>query len=244
MGKVGSRSVVSTLNSNGDYHLIHIHALSDSILEGGEVAKRSRLWGRDLVSRSIGLRNYIKLSSKFRRHKIISLVREPISRNISSFFQNLNLFFSTEELDLINANSMPFSKISSVFDNRFDFERPFYWFDEEFKGVLDFDIYSREFDKDLGYSIYSQGNFDFLVIKLEMLDSCMQEALSRFLNINDVKLKHDNIGGDKAYSECYKVFKDKYRLSSDSLDMIFKKKYCMHFYTSSEIDSFRKKWAI
>lgn len=115
MGKVGSSSVYYSLQQIfNEKPVYHIHLLSKEMIEKGELYKRSLINGNNSYLYNNEFRK--KFKSSMRRGvkwKIISLVREPVGRNISAFFQNIDIFLS--EFDNKSESHIPESDISDIF---------------------------------------------------------------------------------------------------------------------------------
>lgn len=92
MGKVGSSSVFESLKYLGLKNpIFHIHYLSPSGIEHVERSNSGQTPRHILESRY--LRNVLEKGHPGQKWKIVSLVREPITRNISAFFQNIDQWY-------------------------------------------------------------------------------------------------------------------------------------------------------
>src|SRR5947209_8998852 len=79
--------------------------------------------------------------------KIVSLVREPIARNISFYFETLDVLWQTE-----NAHEkVGLECLMAEFKDRFTHERVLEWFDTEFKPTLGIDVYEHTFPREAGF---------------------------------------------------------------------------------------------
>ena len=163
--------------------------------------------------------------------KIITLVREPVSRTLSAIFQN--------PADFPNYD-MSFDSIISrhLMEGRLLFD----WFDHELKEYFGIDIYAHPFDKEKGYSIIKQGNVEVLAMKLEKLNS-LEQVISEFIGAPQFKLINANIGNDKHYKYLYKNVKDAIIIPREIFDMYYKDNPKMdHFYSEDEKTDFLKYW--
>jgi len=234
MGKVGSSTVYDSLKSYFPYNnIFHVHFLSENYLKH-ILPKKNHGWN---IEHGQKILEYIQ-NNPNKRIKIITLVREPVSREISNFFQN--------EIDYINEPIEEYSKseLLKIFQEKVNFSYTLTWFDEEFHKFTNLDIYSYQFDCDNGYSILKEENFDILAIKLEKLDHIIQEAIRRFLGINlkrkFIKSNETNIKPFK--SDFNRHFKENFKLTHSKLLDIYQSKFCQHFYTTDEIDYYINKW--
>ena len=253
MGKVGSRTVWrSLLDAELDVPVWHLHYLSDEIIGRLESLYRQtwpegnavHLWRcqflREKLDRGLG------------GLKIITLTRDPVSRNISSFFESCQ-FQPLERPGAYRVRSVDYDfearissddlrPLTSLFLEQLDHETPLVFFDREFRAVLGIDVYSREFPKSKGYEIYRDRRADVLVIRLEDLANCAGEAMNAFLRLDDFKLINANVGREKDYGPIYEQFKKSVRLPKSYLDEMYGSRYAQHFYTDAEISAFRARW--
>lgn len=257
MGKVGSSTIKKSLQAaDGDLLVCQIHYLTDNFLKTNERKYRQRF--RDFPPAtpehhwlSQILRKQLDRNFDGRKWKIVTLVREPVARNISAFFENLIVTdlnsgtkfkvksFYDFELTVTGEN---FEKLFELFLAKYDHETPLEYFDREFKGMLNFDIYASAFPKSKGYQIYEDERFDVLLIRLEDLNNCARTAFKEFLDMENFNLSAQNIGSRKSYNAIYKSFLKNVNLPLAYLDQMYRSKYAQHFYTPEEIENYRKKW--
>lgn len=164
--------------------------------------------------------------------KLIVGVREPVSRNISGYFQSLNY----RETKL--AFESEFVKFFAFCPHA----APLYWIDNEIKSNFGFDLYDYDFDRDKGYTRFLANGFDVFVYKLEKLDR-LEKEIGDFLEETDFRLKNDNVSSKSWHGEYYKNFVKNAKFSQAYLDFLYESKFAKHFYTDTEIQSFYKKWS-
>ena len=250
MGKVASTAIYESfqdLNLN-TYSIYHTHYLSDSGLSESERFykdnyNRIRAIHTPLIH-SYYVRRYLNSSTKHKL-KVITLVRDPVAKNVSSFFQNLEYLFGFSVHKQVRKNGIEsiLKDLDSLFLEKFTrHDIPLRWFDSEVKTVFNIDVFATPFMIEKGYQIYESECADVLLLKLEVLDKVLEEAFSQFLGIKRFKLKAENVGDDKKYAQVYKSFKKAISLPEDYLDKMYSSKYARHFYSDEEIASFRSKW--
>ena len=237
MGKVGSRSVGDSLKNCGISPLFHVHRIN---LENIKQVENEYI-GRGLnppheksgkfLNKNICRRN--------KKAKFITMVREPVSRNISAFFENHKRFTGVE----YGSKDFKIEKLTEIFMTEYIHDVPLTWFDKEIKLTLGIDVYKHPFPAKKGYSTIYKGNFELLILKLEISDKIKQKAISDFFNIHDFELKKSNVSNKKIYSETYEQFKKKIALPHSYLEKMLNSKYSRHFYTNSEIDAIWSKWS-
>jgi len=257
MGKVGSSTITSSLQRLlKDRLILQIHYLTQPYLSSIEQKNiqdfyPGRLNGYRHHWESLYLRKQIDKGLKDKQYKIVTLVREPISRNISSFFENLEIerigssqhykvksFYGFETTVDIGDPS----ELIRLFFETFDHDTPLVFFDREFKGVLGIDVFASEFPKSTGYQIYKDKHAEVLLIRLEDLNKCIEDAFREFLDIEHFTTVNKNIGDKKKYREIYRRFLDSIVLPESYVDMMYNSKYMQHFYSLEEINRFREKW--
>jgi hypothetical protein len=259
MGKVGSSTIQRSLKAlNLDVPIFHVHYLSKSRVE--ELEKERQKYFRTekfgLLKRP-WMYQFLReeLIKRFdgKKWKILSLTRDPVARNISAFFENLEFKQISEQtefevksdyynIDPIIIKSDDLEKLAILFFDRFKHDSPLDFFDRELKSVFGIDVYSSDFPKTKGYKIYSGEKADAVIIKLEYLNQCVQLAFKEFLNLENFTLINTNIGNQKDYAAFYSQFKDFIIFPNHYLNKMYQSKYMQHFYSDEEIKQFRYKW--
>ena len=181
---------------------------------------------------------YNIISKGKRKAKIITLVREPLRRNISAFFENLQIYIGLDNKD----TDYQLEKIMDIFIKEYSHEVPLQWFDLEFKKATGINVYNYPFPKDKGYITIEKNNIELLIVKLEISDSLKQRVIADFLHLDKFRLISQNIGKDKAYSNTYQQFKKEIRLSSAYIKKMLSSKYATHFYSEKDISELWARW--
>ncbi len=235
MGKVGSSTIYELLRKTYPcLHVFHVHFLSKNNLENILPAISSKYhWN---IGNGKRILEFIRNHPKY-PIKIITLVRDPISRDISGIFQNWEAKINNTDYTEVDAE-----ELCRYLDTK-DQSYTLSWFDSEFKDYLNFDIYSHTFDKQKGYSIYSHGNVDILCLKLERLDEIYEEAIESFLGKNSIVMKKYNLSVQKKTASLYKELTAKYKADNKKLRAVYDSKFVRHFYTEKEIDAYMDRWS-
>ncbi len=268
MGKVGSSTLVASLRANPSvvsrYSIYQVHRLTASGLEFVErVSAEARVRLRETSNPKrrfypeharVGrwLRPRLIDPKNNRKWLVITLVREPISRNVSSFFQNLEFRLSYDyrsELQRKGKEAVA-AEIQRLFDvNYLDpwaMERvdanPLTWFDSELKAVFGVDVYASDFPTKKGYQIYESDRARVLLLRLEDLNRIHSAALKEFLQLDDFTLVSANTAEAKAYSELYEIFLRDLTLPASYVDDLCNSRHARHFYTDAEIKHLRARW--
>lgn len=244
-GKVGSTSVEVTLERlRLPNPIFHIHFMDWDYLK--EVEEYLQQFSPDYsghISTGKGLRFFADRTWGKVRWKLITLVREPIGREISDLFENLRTFPDLRELHgdaLAEAAIRHMQELFAAFDASTDYAEN--WFDRELKKVFGFDLYAAPFDPSQGYAIYTAQHADLLLLRLEDLSRVGEQALGEFLGLKNVHLVNANQGKQKPYQQAYRQVVDKLRFSVTTLEAIYNTRYTHHFYSSAEIETFKEHW--
>ncbi|MRG85070.1 putative capsular polysaccharide synthesis family protein [Salinibacillus xinjiangensis] len=245
MGKVGSTSIEETLEKSPLY-IEHAHSLRSPMTY-------------EMFKRFSSTRYYLPLLSRLRQKingvvkkvifnnkkniKIISLVREPISRNISMFFQDIHIpiFDMAKYYNGRKDGDVSLETLKDLYFSKLNHKYGVTWFENEFEKTFGINIYDYEFDKEKGFTTISQKGIDIMVIKMEKL-GILEEEIGNFLEMKNFKLSKANISGRKWYSELYIKFKEEFSPSEEYVDSIYNNLYMEHFYTEEEIKKFKEKW--
>ena len=250
MAKVGSMSVYRTLERElPDHHIFHTHYLHPETTRTMNAAfrrffeTRGWVWFYDEIFGAEYL--YPRLQKKMQgpKWKVIALVRDPVSRNVSSFFQHLQFNFPTlKEIDKTDPNRVDTLTNTFLLESEGTHRFPLTWFHKEVRDIFGIDVFKTPFPFDQGYEIYEGEKADLLVIRLEDLDNCGSKALEAFLGLKDVELLTVNKASGKSYDGGYKTFKNSLRLPATYLDRMYSSRMARHFYQPHEIEIFRSKW--
>lgn len=243
MGKVGSKSVESSLRAYDlGSPICHSHLLND--LDRVAInARTSRVCPRQTLIEILHGKQVRKtiLGSPFIRCRVISLVRDPVARNISAFFENIAEFVDNYHERFVT-NRLPLDELSELFLNGYEHDIPLKWFEHQLKPVFGIDVFETEFARDRGYQIYHGQASSLLLLKLETLDQCAEAAFSEYLGIDQFVVKSTNVGENKEYRDLYRAFISSLILPETYLDRMYDSSVTRHFYTDDEIASFRSRW--
>ena len=181
--------------------------------------------------------------SRALRWKIITMVREPLANNVSSFFHN-NHWWPDEIRHLVDKSpEIALEKLTQMFFERYPHDLPLQWFDLEVLPMYQLDVYSTEFPHGRGYQIFTTDKADILLLRLENLAQEASSAIHNFLGIENFELVNDNLAADKWYGDMYRRFMREIELPESYLDRIYQSKMAQHFYSDSELERFRARWS-
>ncbi len=236
MGKVASSTIVKTLRESGYSNLFQPHRiLAENIAKYEQKAdKNNEYYIRvDEEGKTIDRYNLLKGS------KIITLVREPIERNFSAFFQNYKMMTG----DAFQDSNDSIEEMIGHFLKNYPHETPIRWFEDEFNKVLGINLYDYPFDHEKGYSIINVNDTSILAMQSEISDKAKEEALQLFLGDSDIHIARANESSQKAYNDAYKKFKKEIVLPERYISEMYDSDYARYFYAAEEIESFKQKWS-
>lgn len=259
MGKVGSKTIQKSLKTlDLNMPVYHSHLLTKERIAETE-QNRKKFFGTQRQSYlqrpwlNLFLRKQIDKGLDGRKWKIITLTREPIARNISTFFENLEVRCHRDpnkyeiKSDYYDIKPMIIGlkdvhRLFELFFDRLNHDAPLEFFDNQLKRVFGIDVYATEFQKKEGFKIYEDEKADVLLIRLENLNECAAIAFKEFLDVDNFKLIKKNIGANKVYAALYEKFKRDIILPNNYIEKIYSSKFMRHFYTEEEIKRFRILW--
>jgi hypothetical protein len=240
MGKVGSRAVFDTLDRMQELPpaIYHYHALV-----GLDDIERSLLALPAPPPRAL---EHVREAQNVRRSylagepahwKIITLVRDPVARHLSSFFHDITRYAPD-----FYGRPPSTAELCEVFLERFDHVTPLRWFELQFAPLFGLDVYASSFTREQGYQIHHQQRFDLLVIRAEDLDRHLETALASFLGISGLAPRRVNTGDDKPYAAAYRALRAEVVLPADYLDRQYRSRLARHFYSNDELSRFHAAW--
>ncbi len=238
MGKVGSSALEKSIPNS-----IHLHDLMS--IEANRLISpvRAKIYKPTSTHIKRLLKRTIMTSMLKRKEhvRIISLVREPIGRNISMLFQSLPFWMVDKYLkdDSVVRSEQP-HLLHETFENHVNHHYPLEWFDNEIKALTGIDVFSQPFDHKHGYHTYQKGNFSLMVVRTDKLNQS-QQAICDFLQ-QDIKVTNDNQSENKWYSPLACEFKNSYHPKSEFVEEMLTSKFTRHFFTESEIAAIKNKY--
>lgn len=163
----------------------------------------------------------------------ISLVRDPVARNLSAFFQNLHLKEGT-----IKNEKNP-EKMFEYFSENYRHSLPLTWFDREFKAELGIDIFAHSFDQKARHIHLVATNT--ILLRVDCPDSVKSRVLSKALG-REITVGHLNDGTAKDYKNMYNKMKKLVTFPPAFLDKMYDSKFVHHFWAPDEIVKLKENW--
>jgi hypothetical protein len=243
MGKVGSRTVYRSLRSLGlPRPMHHVHVLNElDVLE----ERVRRLYPNPVgtlaeIDKGRALRRRIQRSRGTHWH-VITLVRDPVQRDVSSFFHNLTEVIP-DVYERHARDEITLTELRCAFLDRYDHDSPLGWFETQLEPVFGIDVFAEPFDTDAGCATYQSPTAKLLVIRLENLGTHGKEAIREFLGLDEFELVRANLARNKQYGNLYAAFGRSVTLPASYLARMYDSRIARHFYTDSEIEAFKERW--
>lgn len=211
MGKVGSQSVRYSLES----------FYKEPVIQGHGFSYNFHNWKPRILYRFFQKGNPLD---------IITMTREPISRNVSHFFQKYK-------------GSLPTSLeiLKKEFLEQYDHDLADRWFQDHIQKNFGIDVYTKTIP-DCGYQIYENGRVRLLLIRIETENELIESAIRSFLGLESFSLRDHNVGVKKKYGKVYKEFVDNVKFSEQYINKILSGQYFKHFYNTHTAEAVLKKW--
>ncbi|MBX2810208.1 MAG: sulfotransferase family 2 domain-containing protein [Myxococcales bacterium] len=243
VGKVGSTTVKRSLMESGIANPVyHVHFLSrqglsrarSAYLEAGMCVDGHVHQGERL--RRLQSFGFARMS----RWKLITLVRDPVSRTISSFFQNFRRLYPCQA----PTTNEILARLHGIFeDEAYGQKEMDQWFEMELKPGFDIDILSKKFDRTRKFNFYEGPGADLVVLRMEDLRDSLTPAINTLLGRNvDVRLVEANKAEDKSYATQYSDVKSKLRFPEETLKKLYGSPLIEHFYSEEKLE-LMKKWS-
>ena len=246
MGKVGSTAVSRALKGL-DRGVLGVHVLRPDAIAATE-AMYKRLWSdrtqaTDLFH-SQYLRRRIDRTPGAKRWDVVTLVRDPIARNVSEFFQLESIGFleggrARRPFD----DATPVAELVDAYLNRYDrHDVPLTWFDDHFRSTLGLDVYAERFPVERGWTILTGDRARTLVLRNEDLARAGPEALGALVGVPSLAIPETNTSTDKGYGGLYAKFLEHARLPADYVERMLDSTYARQFYSEVERDRMAQRW--
>jgi hypothetical protein len=278
MGKVASRSwyqAICAADPPGDPP-VHIHQLSGSWRDRlAEILERpapyqtiaNPIMARDQLRRGTATLARIEDCRRAGETiRIITGVRDPLPRSISSLMFNADFYGHTDRPISMRAGATPeylnralrdiwasvFSEVEPAqsFEALARYSTGLYrtWFTDELKGVFGVDVMTTAFPA-TGPQLLSGSGVEVLAYRAEDMapDAPSHRALlaaaGEFLGLPVRAFPQANTAQTRRSHPLYAALCERFRLPASLIDRIYGHEVVRHFYSPPEIASFKARWA-
>lgn len=205
MGKVGSTSVFHALQRCEGIEVFQTHVLTGT----RQLQLRHEIHG-EIIRKA--------LREADRPLRFISGVRDPMARNISAFFQNLPRTVTTFE----QARDRFLASEEHLVTRD--------WFDQQVKTPLGIDVFEKPANFDDGAFLAAD---NFLIYRVEDRQAHREQAIARYLGLDDFSLVSANVGKRKSYAALYREFKTRFQPTKAFVEATYATTYVRRFYPES-----------
>jgi hypothetical protein len=243
MGKVGSRSFYYSLKAlDLDVPVYHTHVLAH--LDEYQAAVRAQFPDPTPYLNSIDAGRTVRAEIEKQRWKqwnVISIVRAPIPRSISQYFETLHTRLPRAWERIANGE-LTVQDLQTDYIGNFQDTSPLNWFEDQIHDPFGIDVYATPFETRRGYQIYAKDSIRLLIVRLEDADSVIGTAMRDFLGLENFALLKYNETQSKHYSALYQKFSQSLRLPNPFIEQMHGTRYARHFYTPAELEASVRRW--
>jgi hypothetical protein len=237
MGKTASTAVFLAVDAALPGRVFKVHMLRPDALAAAE--REYRESARDIRPRHLfhGLALSAQRPSASRPWSVITIVRDPIARAASAFFQ------SSRQLGRLGDEGDAVDAAFEAFVRGEGLDHALTWFERELEPTIGVDVYAHAFDPARGFAVIDEPHAQVLVLRQENLDVA-PAALAEVLGLASAPvIGRENVGAEKQYRHHYARALESVVLPDDVLDRAYGSRLVRHFYAPHEIDAFRSRWS-
>jgi len=229
-GKVGSTTVARSLRAAGvATHHIHILRRRALIDRARAALAEDRLPLRHICTAMAERRGILKNREAY---WIVTLVRDPVARSLSGFFETLHL-----RRDGLTEGSPPADLAAAFLRGAGGVGLD--WWEREMKGELGIDILTRRFDTDRRCADLEGDRLT--VFRTDCPDAEKAAVLTRRFG-REIRLEPANVGAQKSYAAAYQGVRGTLRLPEALARRIYGSDYVRHFWTPEERADMLARW--
>ncbi len=233
MGKVGSTSIYFALKKKFGAKVLFVHRMYTKNINNFNIP----FINNNLPIPRYQMAEFIHANLFNRKEvKIITLIREPMSRNISQFFQNFRAYNNGKSFEKISVDEAIHN-----FIHQYRHEIPENWIHQELLRRLNLQLSELNFCTEKKYSIITKDNFDLLIMRTDLTDTKKEKYLQLFTNTT-IKIHRENTHQQKNYHQYYQDFYNKIVIPESIIHQVFDAPYLVAFFTIQEIQMFKKRW--
>tara|TARA_R110000868_G_scaffold107263_4_gene293395 strand:- start:12258 stop:13097 length:840 start_codon:yes stop_codon:yes gene_type:complete len=237
-GRVSSGSCSIALMKAGFENRFHVHVMNEDWRDySGAASPKTGMSPQQEARYEFDRKVRTDIIDAKQECLVVSLVREPLTRNMSAYFMN--------QVDKKGIGGKTAESLRKGFLTRYPHFVPLEWYHREFNQVLGINVFDHPFDADQGYQVIESGRFKILLLRTELTNEEKGKALQQFLNRPidmEVSRKSDKYELKEETNELYREFKKEVTFRPEFLDYLYTSEYARHFMTPAEIRSLRNRW--
>jgi len=229
MGKVGSLSVYQAVK------VARLEALHPHYCDAETLERMGKRIGHDMpvIKHGRDSAAVIAAATPKKPALIITMVRTPIERNISSYFHNQ---------EYINVTTQDVGEMTRHFIKSYPHKVAVDWLDANLKKVIGLDVYEEPFNKRQGFRVYDRGRHKVLLLRSDLTQEAQSAAVSDFVGRPVAVGRDVNVGAEKSYAKDYRTFIDQIVLSKDHVERMLGSRYAQHFWPRARLEELRRFW--
>lgn len=235
MGKVANTAITKALGKS--YEVAGRRIYSFHILDRSQVERSRATYEKSGVTPPTHLDLSLEVIN---RHETASYsadfiipFRNPVERNISDFFENLDLYASKE--DQKNAESLV-----RIFLEKYPFESCNWWISTQFTKALGVD-FNRIDLIESGYQNLSLGKGRALLLRAELNDELKGSIISEFLGISSLSIEKERVRTEIS-GEVYQEFKNSIKIDRENMNKMIDAVQMKGILSSGEKEFLRSKY--
>ena len=174
---------------------------------------------------------------------IISSYREPISRNMSAFFQSITHITGMAMHQVLNSSVDELIQIFIREYQKHHWQDYHPFLDNDCKNIDNIDIFSKPFNQVEGYQVYQTEKVTFLQLRFDNISN-WQSIIRENTHLANFRMMEINKAESKPINNLYRRFCNQIVLPKELLDDIFARseQNLNYFYNQSQIDQLKTKW--
>jgi hypothetical protein len=166
--------------------------------------------------------------------KIITLVRDPMARNRSAFFQSLHKYAP-------DWRDKSIKELQEIFVNRYDITWGDQWFEREVPLTFGRNVLGEPFTGN-GHQIYRGVRGELLVLRLEDANAVFEEAMEKLLGFENMVYPVENVMSNvPEKGKVYDEFK-KLKYPEAYVRKVMGVQFARTFYSEEELSGFVQKY--
>ncbi|ACV06880.1 hypothetical protein I6I18_07120 [Kytococcus sedentarius] len=241
-GKVGSKAMVAALSGQvGPKDTIfHTHRMNPRYMAGIDEEMEGLAPRRTVyTTKALGPKVLEELDKPV---VMLSVVRDPMAKNLSDFFQNTERYTS-DHRPLTDFSLSRAEELAEVFVSDFDHEVTVGWVDREVNDFMGVDVYAGEFDREQGYQVAGEGNRRVAIARHDMLDRAFPGMTRDLLGQPIAMGGRVNDSSNKGYGALYARVRELVTLPEQRLREIYDSPFARHFFTEEEREAAVEQWS-
>lgn len=168
---------------------------------------------------------------KYKNILIVNIVRLPINRNISAFYENIKSYCP-------GYNNTSITELIKLYDTKLSVNQTDKWM-EEFFELFNIDIDLFKFDHINKFNKLTYNGNDILLFRFEDFPYLTSNILPKY----NIFLKEKiNVGSKKFYKNIYNTHKNVYKINDIERNNIINSKFTNLYYSKNEIEQHIKQY--